>query len=428
MQNLKISKKIHILPIMLILLFSIFYSANAQNASELKSKIEDHNAEIKKLEQEIASYKTQLTALDNQANTLSGSIKKLDLTKQKLLADIKLTENKISATNFTINNLSSDIGNKEAKINQDKSVIAKGVIDIDQYEAKSLIHILLSKDNLSDVWNEVESIKDLQASLKDQISELKSIKSDLEDNKNDAEKAKNHLVSLKDELGDQKKINDQNTAEKNRLLKETKNKESNYKKILQDKIARKEAFEKELRSFESQLKFILDPSSLPKTGTGLSWPLDDIFITQLFGSTIDSKRLYTSGSHNGVDFKASIGTPIKAMAGGTIMGTGDTDLTCPGASYGRWVLIKHDNGLSSIYAHLSLIKVSQGQTISAGQVIGYSGSTGYSTGPHLHIGVYAASAVKIANLPSKSCGGRTYTMPVAATNAYLDPMLYLPKT
>jgi murein DD-endopeptidase MepM/ murein hydrolase activator NlpD len=113
------------------------------------------------------------------------------------------------------------------------------------------------------------------------------------------------------------------------------------------------------------------------------------------------------------------------MLSGTVIGTGDTDLTCPGASYGKWVLIKYNNGLASLYGHFSLIKVSKGQAVDTGDLVGYSGNTGYTTGPHLHLTVFAAAAVSVQNLPSKACSGRVYTIPVAAINAYLNPMDYL---
>ena len=116
------------------------------------------------------------------------------------------------------------------------------------------------------------------------------------------------------------------------------------------------------------------------------------------------------------------------MVSGIVIGTGDTDLTCRNASWGKWVTIEYDNGLASTYGHLSLIKVTSGQRVSTGQVVGYSGNTGHSTAPHLHVTVYAGDAVQIQQKPSAACPGKTYTIPLAARNAYLDPLEYLPST
>jgi murein DD-endopeptidase MepM/ murein hydrolase activator NlpD len=221
---------------------------------------------------------------------------------------------------------------------------------------------------------------------------------------------------------------DANKKDKNDLLAATKNKEANYKQILADRQAQKDKFEKELFDFESQLKIAIDPNSFPSSSKGkgvLSWPLDNIFITQYFGKTVDAKRLYTSGTHNGVDFRASIDTPVKAVLSGVVQGTGNTDLQKGCYSYGKWVLIKHPNGLSSLYGHFDLIKVSPGQSVTTGEIIGYSGQTGYATGPHLHLTIYASQGVQIEKY-SGSLHCKNVSIPIASIDAYLDPMLYLP--
>ena len=128
--------------------------------------------------------------------------------------------------------------------------------------------------------------------------------------------------------------------------------------------------------------------------------------------------------HNGVDFRASLGTRVKSASNGTVAGIGDTDIVCSGASYGKWILLKYDNGLSSLYGHLSVISVKSGQKVITGEVVGYSGNTGYSTGPHLHMSVYASQGVKISTLKSTVCNGN-YIIPLADTKAYLDPLIYL---
>ena len=122
-----------------------------------------------------------------------------------------------------------------------------------------------------------------------------------------------------------------------------------------------------------------------------------------------------------------MGTPIYSALAGTVVGTGNTDTACNGVSYGKWVLIKHANGLTTLYGHLSVISVSAGDKLTTHQKIGLSGNTGYSTGPHLHFTVYASDSVHISGpteYKSKVCG--TYLiMPLAPKAGYLNPLSYL---
>lgn len=96
-------------------------------------------------------------------------------------------------------------------------------------------------------------------------------------------------------------------------------------------------------------------------------------------------------------------------------------------SYGKWALVTHANGLATLYAHLSHIGVSQGEPIGVGGFLGYSGNTGYSTGPHLHFTAYVADEVRIVKLgdvkSSTNCPAAR--IPVAPTEAYLNPIDYL---
>jgi murein DD-endopeptidase MepM/ murein hydrolase activator NlpD len=135
-------------------------------------------------------------------------------------------------------------------------------------------------------------------------------------------------------------------------------------------------------------------------------------------------QVYNGAGHNGIDFSARIGTAIYSAESGTVLGTGNTDTACNGVSYGKWVLIKHNNGLTTLYAHLSTIQTYAGAKVEARQKIGLSGNTGYSTGPHLHFTVYASDSVKISNYVSKVCG-TTMTMPLAPRAGYLNPLSYL---
>jgi len=401
-----------------------FAIAGAQSIDEIKQNIGSHNEKIKQLEEEIKVYEKQIEEVSGEAKTLQSAIKVLDINQKKIGAEIQKTETNIQKTSLTIKDLGGQIGDTEAKIAANMGAISKTLNNMRQRDDEPLIESFLTDKSLADVFDEYESISQFQQKVRDQSKELGIYKDELSDKKTATEGEKKKLVSLKGELGDQNQILAINKKEKNDLLAATKNKETEYKKILADRQAEKERFEKELFDFESQLKRAIDPNSFPSSGKGiLSWPLDNIYITQYFGKTVDAKRLYLSGTHNGVDFRASRGTPVKAALSGVVEGTGNTDEQRGCYSYGKWILIKHPDGLSSLYGHLDLIKVSAGQSVGTGEVIGYSGQTGYATGPHLHFTLFASQGVDIQKY-SSSINCKNVSIPIASIDAYLDPMLY----
>ena len=353
------------------------------------------------------------------------------MTRKKISTDINLTQTKISKTNLTIEQLGGQIDDTKTHINLNKQAITSALRNIQSMENSSIVEIILSNKNVSDIWADLDNTRQIQGTIREKSKELAIFQEDLESKQSVMQGQKNNLLSLKQDLSDKKQIIESNKQEKTILFAQTKNKEIEYKKIIANKKAQMEAYEKELFDYESQLNLITNPNQIPGAHHGmLNWPLDSIKITQLFGATNASVRLYVSGSHNGVDFKALIGTPVKVSLGGVVVGTGNTDVYPGCYSFGRWVMIKHNNGLSTIYAHLSLIKTSVGQNVSTGDIIGLSGYSGYvdppgPAGAHLHLGVYATIGVSIQQfINSRGC--KQAVVPIADIKAYLDPMLYLP--
>lgn len=408
------------------LLFAFFYNgALASEIDDLRAKIEDRNIKIQAIEAEIAKYQQELAKTAGESLSLQNTIKTLNISRNKYLQEIKLTESKIANLNLEIKKISYSIEDKESKIDQSNDAISESIRKINELTSEPLFATVLKYNKLSDYFGGVSNLESLQVSLKESIQALLNLKNSLEKDKNKAEKGKSLLLSYNSDLKDQKKIVENNKAEKDHLLIITKNKEAEYKKLIEEKIVNKKQFENELYLYESELKIKIDPSLIPSAGKGvLAWPLDSIYITQKFGKTIEAKTLYVSGSHSGVDFRAPVGTKIKAVLSGVVEAIGDTDKTCPNASYGKWVLVKHSNGLSSLYAHLDVISVNNGESLITGDKIGYSGNTGYSTGPHLHLTIFATQGMKIGSLPSSSCRGKIYTIPVADPKAYLNPLDY----
>lgn len=401
----------------------------AIDISALKDKSASLSDQIKQLDKEIAGLNVQLRTTKTEKSTLTAELAKIDTARKKLLTELTKTEKQIGLSTNNILRLTGEISVKNQDINQNQSVIAEALRNLRNIESESLLELAFSGSQLSDLIGRTDTLDQLQGSLERNVLALKSGKVELETKKTQTEAEKKTLTGLKSQLSDQKQVVEQTKKEKDSLLTVTKNKESTYQQMLADRYEKKKKLDAEIADIETQIKVAIDPSLLPKTGGVLQYPLAKYVITQYFGNTqfaAAHAAVYNGKGHNGIDLGVPIGTPVMAAAEGRVVGAGDTDKTCPGASYGKWILLEHPNGLSTLYGHLSVIKMSEGEQVIRGQIIGYSGNTGYSTGPHLHFTVYASQGVKVTSLQSKACGG-TYRMPVASYNSYLNPLSYLGK-
>ncbi len=392
----------------------------------IKSQIDDRSSKIKQLETEIQQYNVEVTNVSGQAKTLQNTLKTLDLTKRKISKEINLTENKIGITTLTIGQLGTEIDRTQKNLDVDKRAILSALKNMQSLENRGFMQLILSNGSIGEAWKDLDNVGQTSRVIKIRSQELTELKADIETKRSALKNQKNSLVSMKQDLSGKKQAVEYTTAEKATVLAETKGREQAYLDIIKTKEDQKAQFEKEIYDFESQLNITVDRESYPLPRNSiLSWPLDNIFVTQKFGKTVGAQKLYTSGSHNGVDFRASRGTRVKNVLDGEVVGTGNTDIYRGCYSFGKWVMVKHSNGLSTIYGHLSVISVTPGQDLSTGDLIGYSGNTGYSTGPHLHISVYATQGVRIEKFVN-SHGCKAATLPLADIKAYLDPLAYFP--
>ncbi|MFZ1987681.1 MAG: peptidoglycan DD-metalloendopeptidase family protein [Minisyncoccia bacterium] len=430
-----------------VLFFLPFFFAYAQTAAEIKAQISNHTEQIAALEKEITAYQKQLDVLGSQKQTLQSAIQTLDISRQKITAQISVTQNKIADANLTLTSLGSQIADKEELITIDTLAVADSLRDMSMRDAQPLVASIFSSESLSDVWEAVDADASLTRALRTHAADLANAKQVLTDRQTEVTKTKAELSSLKSTLSGQQKALDAAKQEKQTLLTQTKNQESSYQKLIAQKKAQQAAFEAELSQLENSLKSV-GSASIPHVGSGvLSWPFSNTVmtsckgksaylgnpfcVTQYFGTTpfaTANPQVYNGSGHNGIDLGVPIGTAVQAALSGVVAGTGNTD-AAPGCySFGKWVLVTHANGLSTLYAHLSTILVAKGQGVGTGAVLGYSGMTGYATGPHLHFATYASAGVKIMTLQqyrgaTSPCASAT--MPVAPKDAYLNPMSYL---
>ena len=412
-------KKITFITFILFLIscFLLPVLSQASLLDDLKQQIKEKEAEIKQLEEQAAAYQQNLKETQQQKNTLQNQLAIIEARIRKLRADINVTSARISAANLQIEELTLEIYEKTQKIEEHKENIAGIIRTIYEYDEKTLLELVLENEKFSDFLSQVQYIELLQKNVQKDLESLKALKSALEEQKVEVQVRENELQIYNAQLYSQKQIENSQKAQKNYLLRQTRGQEKKYQQLLTDVEERQRQIREEIFELEEKLRLTLDPESIPKFRPGvLSWPNEGL-LTQYYGYTPYSKRLYKSGFHNGIDIAAGYGALIRAARDGVIKTMGDTDKYCPRGAYGKWIAIEHDNNLTTLYAHLSAFgRYGTGDTVKKGAIIGYEGSSGYSTGSHLHFGVYASNTFYLKQ--SIYCG----LLPIGAT---INPMNYL---
>jgi len=416
----KLKTGFYFLNVVLIFSFLIFnFTAFAAEIDDLRLQIESKQGEIQQLEKQIAAYKEQIKNQQSTASTLSKQVANMEAQIRKLQAEIQLTQTQISAASLKIEGLKIDINARNIEIQKQKDNLSETIRAINDFDQETSISLVLKNENFSDFLNQMQFVESLQQGLQAKLDEIKTLKKELEGKKNDIEEQKSALENFRNELSGKNLVLASQKDDKEDLLVQTKNQEKKYQTILSDLQKKREQIDKEIFQIEEKLRLAIDPNSIPGAKKGLlAWPIKGA-LTQSFGC-IENKfavRSYPAcnggkgGYHNGIDISADVGDPVVTALEGTVIGVGNLGKY----AYGKWIAIKHDNGLTTMYGHLSVQSVSIGQKIKAGQVIGYAGSTGYSTGPHLHFTVYASTTFKIEQ---KSYGSLPIGGPV-------NPLSYL---
>lgn len=370
-----------------LLIFPTIF-VDASLIDDLKKQIEDKEKELKILEEKSKTYQNDISSSKQQQTTLKSKITSLNGQINDLKNQIAITENKIDQTTLFIKKLGLEIKKQEESIELKKVYIASVIQTINEYDDTSILELMLKNKDFSKFLNQAEFIESLEKEIQNNIDSVQLLKSKLEERQIDQEKKEEDLIDLKSDLESKKIITNNQKTEKENILQQTKNQEKKYASLLNEVQKKRQDVQKEIYTLEEKLKYTIDPSTIPAARKGLlRWPADGR-LTQKWGST--SETGFTNDSyvfHNGIDIAASLGTPIYAASDGKIVGVGDNG----DYAYGKWVTIDHGNGLTTLYAHLSLQSVSKGAIIKNGQKIGYMGSTGFSTGSHLHFTVYATN-------------------------------------
>lgn len=373
------------------------------SAKVTQSEIDDLKSQKAALSEQSASYEATINSLKNKKNAqveLKTALdSKLALTNQQIMN----LEEQIKLHDALIERKTQEVDEAQKTADEQLEKYKKRVRAMEESGRYNYFEVLFGANSIGeflslidDIGDIMQSDKELEESYKQSVTDLKTVKAEYEEAQAELKQNKVECAQLKDQLqiditqaasvitSLQSEINDNAS-----VLSELDSQESALQSQIQSKVKQlneqKKAEEEANRNNNNNGGNNNGGSTV---GTGnLVWPSYCTYITSRQGPRVHPITGEYK-NHGGTDIGASYGSAIYAADSGKVVSSSDGW----NGGWGNYVMIDHGNGMQTLYAHMSSRAVSVGQTVKRGQTIGYVGSTGMSTGPHLHFEMYVNGA------------------------------------
>ncbi len=364
----------------------------AKTAAELEEE-QRKAAQIAALEQKKKEQQEKLKDLEKQIAEAKAKKEDVMVTKNLLDQRNQLLLEQIDDTQNQIDDAAAQIARYELLEQEQYELFCQQVRSEEERGSLSYLSVLFKATSMADLLNRMEFVNEVAEYNKTLIAAMKETRENIKAEKTEMEAKEAQLGQQQDEL--QGKLD-----ETTKLM----NEYAADQKALERMHA---AEEKAADEIDAQIARLIADSDVVPGSEGFIWPVST---SKMISSPIGSRVApggFGSTNHKGVDI-CNVGytSSVYATKSGRVLLTNSSGW---GGGYGNYVVIDHGGGLTTLYAHMSVVKVSPGDTVSQGTVIGVTGNTGASTGPHLH---YEVRTTTIVN-------GKSVTV-------YQNPLNYLP--
>ena len=351
--------------------------AEAAGTSDLNSKLNDNQKSQNEIKQEIDEISKEKKAMETKKKQLDDEI-------AGLASQIDSLNSKIAKNDSDIASKEKEITNLEKEIAENDELLKKRLRVMYEKGSMSYLDILFSASSFSDLLLRMDMIQQIYTHDQELIAGMEEKKSSVEDAKATIEAAKRENVGLKQELATQKTTMQKKSDESDNVINRLERSEAEKQAELKER-------EKENQEILSQIAAAKAAQQTSNSSSGGGAPVVNTYTGGTLGWPCASRGTITStfgwrtfrgvpNNHTGLDIAVPTGTSVIACEDGVVTGSGWRN------SYGYCVTIDHGS-ITTLYAHNSVLKVTVGQSVKKGQQIALSGSTGNSTGPHVHLGV-----------------------------------------
>ncbi len=354
----------------------------------LNAQIKDQQSKAKDLDGLIQATQSSITAHQSDVQNLQNEIALLDNQIAEKQFTVARTQNEIDTVTLEIDLATKQITLHEDRIAKEKDLVEALIQRMNEEDATTPLDVLLENGTLSDAFARFEEVRKIGRDLETTLARVKDEKTAIEAEKQTQVEKQTALEDAKQALKDQMLELQTERDSKTSLVSETQDKEAEFQRILYELQQQQQSTTGEISDLQTKLKQQLQSVDelLSRGNTTFSWPVDPSRgITAIFHDPLYPFRAIFE--HPGEDIRASVGTPIRAAAGGYVA------WTKTGRMYGNYIMIVHSGGLATVYGHLSKFIAKPDTFVERGDIIGLSGGmpgqpgAGLSTGPHVHFEV-----------------------------------------
>lgn len=356
-----------------------------EEEKKLEQKRKNAESEIKSLKSDIQSVEQRIQELQGAKSNLQAYINQLDQEANDLSSQIQAMEQKIEEKAQEIETKETELAEAEAEAALQYEMMKKRICYLYERGEQSFFVLLLESENMAEMLNRAEYALQISKYDQDMKEKLKEIKDSIAEYKAALEREQEEQEALLADLSSQKEA-------VNRAIQAKTQEIASYQAQITSASGEQDSYEAQLREQEqllekvqSQIAAVAAAKAEAEDGdggaSGFAWPCPaSKRITSGFGNR-EAPIAGASTYHRGIDVGAAQGSAIVASAAGRV-----TTATYS-SSAGNYVVISHGGGISTVYMHASALYVSEGMKVDKGQKIAAVGSTGFSTGPHLHFGI-----------------------------------------
>lgn len=355
----------------LVLVLSLTIPTVGVWADELEDRLESVKSQMESEQANIDYAKAQVSNITEYLAQLQQEAEAVQAELTRLQAELAVTESHI-AENQKI------LEEAEKRLAEHMKVLNKRLRDIYINGRVNYLDVLIGAKDFNDFTTRMELLKRIAGQDAALVNQVRSERALIVAKRNQLEADKARLITLKQDTEKNQKRIEANKAEQQRMLAQAEQEQAAAERTYQELLATSNEIEQMLRARAAQSQ-AASPGFAYGSGDFI-WPISSTMITSEYGWRVHP-IFGTSRYHSGIDIGADYGEAVWASAGGVVVHSGWL------GGYGKTVIVDHGGGISTLYAHNSELTVSEGETVYQGQVVAYAGSTGYSTGPHLHFEV-----------------------------------------